>query len=70
MVSAFALYMYCIDAHSWAIQAHVHTHKDTKRSLPPPKQWEARKEETPNMLLGYKLGAVSITMYINSHTSF
>lgn len=29
-----------------------------------------RTEETPNRQLGYKLGAVSITMYINSHTSF
>lgn len=47
----------------------VHTNIDTKRSLPPPQQ-EAWKEETPNMHLGYKLGAVSITMYINSHTSF
>lgn len=48
----------------------VRTHKDTKRSLPPPQQWEGGKEENPNMYLGYKLGAVSITMYINSHTSF
>lgn len=56
-------------------RAHAHmrmyTHmKIQKRSLPPPQQWEAREEETPNMHLGYKLGAVSITMYINSHTSF
>lgn len=44
----------------------VHTCKTTKRSLPQPQQWQERKE-TSNM---YKLGAVSITMYINSHTSF
>lgn len=48
----------------------VHICEDTKRSPPPPQQWEEKKEEIPNIYLGYKLGAVSITMYINSHTSF
>lgn len=63
-----------IDMHTRAVQAHAHmrmcAHEDTKRSQPPAQQWKAWKEETPNMHLGYKLGAVIITMYINSHTSF
>lgn len=52
--------------------AHVRmcTHMKIQKDHYPHPNDEARKEETPNMHLGYKLGAVSITMYINSHTSF
>lgn len=31
---------------------------------------QRKKEGTPNARPGYKLGAVGVTMYINSHTSF
>lgn len=73
MVSAFAWYMYNIDVHKWDIQAHSQTRMYTHVKLQKdhyPNPNNDRKEETSNMYLGYKLGAVSITMYINSHTSF
>lgn len=31
---------------------------------------QRKKEGTPKARPGYKLGAVGVTMYINSHTSF
>lgn len=57
---------------------HIDTNEDARicedREKVPSVQRRAKdqpaKEETPNTRLGYKLGAVSVTMYINSHTSF
>lgn len=71
-LSAYELHVLyrCPHMSCTSISDDVHLYEDTKRSLLPPQQWEAKMEETPNMHLGYKLGAVSITMYINSHTSF
>lgn len=44
--------------------------REDREKVPSVRQGDPAKEGTPNTRLGYKLGAVSITMYINSHTSF
>lgn len=41
-----------------------------KKKKYPVRDGDPAKEGTPNTRPGYKLAAVSGTMYINSHTSF
>lgn len=65
MVSVFTRPMCDIDTNEDA-----RTYEGQGKRKYPVRDGDPAKEGTPNTRPGYKLAAVSVTMYINSHTSF